>query len=121
MAGFVLGFVASFNLGYLGIDVEGWPPVGCGILGAVGGYVVGSLFQSPSSRARTVARWCVTTAVVLGSIAFLVGFAGPIILRPDLPQGPMLGIFYTGPLGTLAGAILGIVIGLMVPSTATQR
>jgi len=59
-------------------------------------------------------------AVALGVGAFLIGFVGPIVLRPDLPQGPMLGIFCTGPLGALAGAILGAVIGLLVPSTSAQ-
>jgi len=43
-----------------------------------------------------------------------------MILRPDLPQGPLLGIFYTGPLGAIAGAILGAVIGLLVPSPSAQ-
>lgn len=120
LAGFALGFLASVNFGYLGIDVSGWLVIGFGILGAVGGYVVGSFFQSPSRRARTVAKWCVTMAVALGVVAFLIGFVGPIVLHPDLPQGPMLGIFCTGPLGALAGAILGVVIGLLVPSTSPQ-
>jgi hypothetical protein len=52
--------------------------------------------------------------VVVGVISFLAGFAGPIILHPDSPQGPLLGIFFTGPLGALAGAVLGAIIGLLV-------
>src|SRR3954453_14639593 len=88
-AGFAVAFLASFNLAYLGIEVSGWPTIGLGILGAVGGSVVGSFLQSPSGRARTVARWCITTTVALGLSAFLVGFVGPIALHPDLPQGPM--------------------------------
>src|SRR5690348_10938586 len=110
LAGFALGFLASVNFVYLGMDISGWPVIGFGILGAVGGYVVGAFLQSPSSRKRTVARWCVTMAAVFGGVTFLIGFVGPIIFRPDLPQGPMLGIFCTGPLGTLAGAILGLLI-----------
>jgi hypothetical protein len=81
------------------------------------GYIVGSGLQSASSRARTVSRSCVVTAVILGSICFLIGFVGPIVLRPDLPQGPLLGIFFTGPLGTVAGAAFGAVIGLLVPTS----
>jgi hypothetical protein len=118
LAGFILGFLASLNVAYLGLDVSGWPVVGFGVLGAVVGYVVGSLFQSPSARARTVARWCATMAVAVGAVAFLVGFAGPIIFQPDLPQAPMFGIFCTGPLGALAGAILGAVLGLLVPTAS---
>ena len=87
LAGFALGFLASLNLAYLGMDVSGWPAIGFGILGAVGGYVVGSCLQSSSGPARMVARWCVMTAIALGVVAFLVGFVGPIILHPDLPQG----------------------------------
>jgi hypothetical protein len=60
-------------------------------------------------------------AVALGVVCFLVGFVGPIVLRPDLPQGPLLGIFFTGPLGAIVGAIWGAVIGLLVPSTSAQR
>jgi hypothetical protein len=121
LAGFALGFLASLNLAYLGIDVSGWPAIGLGILGAIAGCVVGLFLQGPPGRARTVARWCATTAVALGVVAFLVGFVGPIVLRPDLPQGPLLGIFCTGPLGALAGAILGAILGLLVPSTSAQQ
>ena len=47
-------------------------------------------------------------ALMLGLIGFLGGFIGPLILRPEANQGPMLGIFITGPLGVLTGAIFGI-------------
>src|SRR3954469_25092895 len=93
--GFILGFLACFNLAYLGVEVAGWPAIGLGLLGAAGGYVVVFLLHSPSARARTVARCCVTGAVALGGVAFLVGFVGPIVLHPELPQGPLLGIFCT--------------------------
>src|SRR5688572_33441777 len=39
----------------------------------------------------------------VGFVSFLVGFVGPIILAPDANQGPLLGIIYTGPIGTWAG------------------
>ncbi len=120
LAGFLVGFLASLNLGFLGIDVSGWPTIGFGIVGAIGGWIVGSFLQSPSTRGRMVARWCATTAIALGVIAFLIGFVGPILLRPDLPQGPLLGIFCTGPLGALAGAILGAILGLLLPSPSAH-
>jgi hypothetical protein len=47
-------------------------------------------------------------ALVCGS-AVLAGFVGLILLKPDGPQGPLLGIFFTGSLAGLAGAILGFV------------
>lgn len=46
-------------------------------------------------------------AVVIGGIGFLGGFLGPMIFAPSSNQGPLLGIFITGPLGFVAGAIGG--------------
>jgi hypothetical protein len=48
-------------------------------------------------------------AFVVGGIAFAAGFFGPMIFVPGANQGPMLGIFITGPLGFLAGLVYGIV------------
>jgi len=50
-------------------------------------------------------------AVGLGFISFLAGFVGPIILTPEANQGPLLGIFITGPLGTIVGGIIGAIYG----------
>jgi hypothetical protein len=47
-------------------------------------------------------------ALFVGAIAFLGGFVGPMIFAPDANQGPLLGIFCTGPLGFLAGLVWGI-------------
>ncbi len=121
LAGFTLGFLASFSLTSLGVDVSGWPAIGLGVLGAIVGCTVGAFLHGPAGRARTVARWCATMAVVVGVVGFLAGFVGPILLRPDLPQGPLLGIFFTGPLGTLAGALVGALAGLLVPAVPAQH
>ena len=63
-------------------------------------------------------RW----ATVLGIVGFLSGFVGPMVLAPDANQGPMLGIFITGPGGALLGAILGWVTGMLKlsPPVATR-
>jgi hypothetical protein len=47
------------------------------------------------------------TACVFGLIAFLAGFVGPMVLTPGANQGPMLGIFITGPLGFIVGLLVG--------------
>jgi hypothetical protein len=61
------------------------------------------------SRARI---WLsVIGGVVLGSIGFTVGFLGPLILTPSANQGPLLGIFVTGPLGFEIGAAIGWLCG----------
>lgn len=48
-------------------------------------------------------------AAVLGFVGFIGGFFGPMIFRPSANQGPMLGIFITGPLGFLVGLLFGLV------------
>ncbi|MBI5589123.1 MAG: hypothetical protein HY881_01435 [Deltaproteobacteria bacterium] len=46
-------------------------------------------------------------AMVLGAIGFCAGFFGPIFFTPGANQGPLLGIFITGPLGFILGGIGG--------------
>ena len=48
-------------------------------------------------------------ALVTGAVAFSAGFFGPIVFAPSANQGPMLGIFITGPLGFLLGGVGGAV------------
>jgi hypothetical protein len=57
------------------------------------------------NRARI--RLAVISGLVLGSIGFAVGFLGPLILTPNANQGPLLGIFVTGPLGFDIGVAIG--------------
>lgn len=49
-------------------------------------------------------------ALVLGAVGFACGFLGPIALNPDANQGPLLGIFITGPGGALLGLALGAIL-----------
>jgi hypothetical protein len=65
-----------------------------------------------SARAHIAeSRRRITSALVggimLGGICFAAGFFGPLILAPQSNQGPLLGIFITGPLGFVLGAIIG--------------
>jgi hypothetical protein len=50
--------------------------------------------------------------LILGGLGFVAGFFGPIIFTPEANQGPLLGIFITGPGGAVLGFLLGIVYGL---------
>lgn len=52
-------------------------------------------------------------AVLCGGIGFAIGFFGPMIFVPGANQGPLLGIFITGPAGVLMGAFAGLVYGLV--------
>src|SRR4051794_17221421 len=84
MAGFVIGFMAGMGL------QEGFACLVGGAVGAICGGWVGI-------QGGVVARWCAGSAAVVGGLSFAAGFFGPIVLQPDNNQGPLLGIFYTGP------------------------
>jgi hypothetical protein len=113
LAGFLLGFLGSANLLFFGIDLPRFVPVAFAVLGALAGCVVGVFRQGPPGRRKMVAWWCAAMAGIAGVVSFLCGFIGPMLLTPDSNQGPLLGIFVTGPLGAIAGAVCGVVIGLM--------
>lgn len=51
-----------------------------------------------------VALW----AAGLGGVGFVAGFFGPILFLPESNQGPLLGIFLTGPLGFFTGLGWGL-------------
>jgi membrane associated rhomboid family serine protease len=56
----------------------------------------------------TAAHW----AAVAGAVGFCGGFFGPMIVTPGANQGPMLGLFITGPLGFVGGGLAGAICAL---------
>ncbi len=46
-------------------------------------------------------------AILVGGISFSAGFFGPMLLAPSANQEPLPGIFITGPIGVILGAIGG--------------
>jgi len=64
--------------------------------------------QRSSGCGRAVA-FAFAGAVIVGLVGFIAGFVGPILLTPEANQGPLLGIFITGPLGALLGALIGAI------------
>jgi hypothetical protein len=63
------------------------------------------------SEARSIPA--ILWAAVMGGTGFAAGFLGPLVLTPEANQGPLLGIFITGPLGVLLGLVLfGVTRGL---------
>lgn len=48
-------------------------------------------------------------AALVGGAAFAIGFFGPIVFTPEANQGPLLGIFITGPAGFVVGLGWGLV------------
>ena len=68
------------------------------------GYFVWKKMRSISN---SLGMYILMGGIITGSIGFILGFFGPIILTPSSNQGPLLGILFTGPLGFLIGLIGG--------------
>ena len=58
---------------------------------------------------NSFASYTLAGGILVGAISFVAGFFGPIIFTPGSNQGPLLGIFITGPIGFIAGLIGGAV------------
>lgn len=56
-------------------------------------------------------KWALLGGIVVGGVGFIIGFFGPLLWAPDSNQGPLLGIFITGPIGVIIGAVAGAVLG----------
>jgi hypothetical protein len=54
-------------------------------------------------------QYVLRSAALVGGVGFVLGFVGPMILDPTSGNGPLLGIFITGPVGIVVGAIVGFV------------
>jgi len=68
-------------------------------------------------RVQQLALHTLMGGIILGGIGFVAGFFGPIIFNPQANQGPLLGIFITGPLGFILGAIIGFIWGVIRNTT----
>jgi len=58
-----------------------------------------------ASRARM--RTVIVCGLAAGAVGLGIGFFGPLVWAPGANQGPLLGIFITGPIGLVIGAVLG--------------
>ena len=65
--------------------------------------------QAAQSRRRM--KFAISGVIVGGLVGLLGGYLGPLIWSPDSNQGPLLGIFITGPLGFVMGVIGGATYG----------
>lgn len=53
---------------------------------------------------------CILAGAIAGAaVGFLGGFYGPLLVAPAANQGPLLGIFITGPIGLIGGALSGFI------------
>src|SRR3954454_5602328 len=60
-------------------------------------------------------------ALSMGAVGGAAGFFGPMLLSPDANQGPMLGLFITGPGGAVAGLVLGLAFRVLPFSERVQK
>jgi hypothetical protein len=72
------------------------------------------------ARWRAILRRALGSALLLGGIGFAAGFFGPIVFAPGANQGPLLGIFITGPAGFLLGLAYGALRGWRDSSGLTR-
>jgi hypothetical protein len=64
--------------------------------------------ESPAKHRSAPPRIAIVAAV-FGVVGLVGGIVVPIILDPTTVQGPLLGIFLTGPLGVFLGGHVGVV------------
>jgi hypothetical protein len=70
-------------------------------------YVSRRVWAGAAEGPSSVAVMAGLGAVILGGLGFVAGFFGPMIFAPQANQGPLLGLFITGPAGVVIGAIAG--------------
>lgn len=108
---------------FLGCYVLCWLVLLFSSLGLLGGaanliallvaiYVAYRIWPKTETWPQSVIGWTLLGAMLLGTAGFIGGFFGPILWAPQANQGPLLGIFITGPLGFLTGGLLGLLMGL---------
>jgi hypothetical protein len=61
-------------------------------------------------------RW----VILLGATGFAAGFFGPLIFVPEANQGPLVGIFISGPIGAVLGLALYTACSLFKVSARNQ-
>lgn len=86
-------------------QLQGVANIAALVTAAAAGFWVWTKTGGQTGLVPAVLKW----AMVVGAIGFCAGFFGPMLLAPDANQGPLLGIFITGPLGFVAGAALRLV------------
>ncbi len=71
-------------------------------------------------RIALTPAWAGLGAIMMGITGFVIGFWGPMRFAPGANQGPMLGIFFTGPGGVLLGALIGGALKFARPDWPTR-
>ncbi len=119
-----LTFVASYFFlfwtlgGIIYIPFESQPPKWILLFSQVASFAIASYLAftvwkntgEGEDRPSSLSSFIFSGALALGVLGFLFGFFGPLIFTPESNQGPLLGIFITGPGGVILGAIGGAIL-----------
>ncbi len=104
-------FVFWLPLSLVPLGEQRWIASAVSLLCAIGaGWYVWVNF---TPRHQAAVSSTILGAILFGSLGFTVGFFGPIFFAPEANQGPLLGIFITGPLGFVVGGIAGFLYWLI--------
>jgi hypothetical protein len=76
-------------------------------------FLVWFALRGHRQATRNAIRTGCLVGTVTGALGLAGGFLGPILLSPDSPQGPLLGIFVTGPIGAMLGTVVGTLVGVV--------
>ena len=100
-------FVYWVPFAFVSYTVQPWIASAISLLLAigVGWFLWNKLGSAPSDLVSSV----LSGGLILGGVAFCAGFIGPIVFAPGANQGPLLGIFITGPLGFVLGLVGGFI------------
>lgn len=71
------------------------------------------IWKKTANQVRGLVTVISISAMSVGSLGFIFGFFDPIIFVPESNQGPLLGLFITGPLGVLLGVFIGWIYWLI--------
>lgn len=119
--------VAAVMFLYVGLTVLNQVRTGFQALGTLFALVAGVIglgscwfaFFAHGPQGRRQVFFTLIGGGALGTIGFAGGFFGPLIFNPSANQGPLLGIFITGPLGFVIGSVVGFLIAA-VPTRPSQ-
>jgi hypothetical protein len=100
-------FVVWMLMLFLPLGEQVW--IGSVVALAAAAYVSRTVWNGTAEGSGSVAVMAGLGAAILGGLGFVAGFFGPMIFAPEANQGPMLGLFITGPAGVVIGAIAGAV------------
>jgi hypothetical protein len=104
-------FLFSFWLVFVQIVPEGMDGLATGAALLTALIAATLTWAGMNARAGGILTTMMTWGAISGAIGFCGGFFGPMMFAPAANQGPLLGIFITGPAGFVAGIVGGLIYG----------